>query len=63
MEECDLVSGLWRFIYRGLFFVLKGGKKIVNIKVMKNVVNISILKWGECLFCLWEGGIFYEIDF
>ncbi|KAJ8447297.1 hypothetical protein Cgig2_013074 [Carnegiea gigantea] len=46
MEECDLVSGSWRFTHRGPFSVLKGGKKFANTKVMKNVANTNILKWG-----------------
>lgn len=33
------------------------------MKVMKNVVNISVLKWVGWLFCLWEGGELYEIEF
>ncbi|XP_010692117.1 carotenoid cleavage dioxygenase 7, chloroplastic isoform X2 [Beta vulgaris subsp. vulgaris] len=61
-EECDPISGSWKFTHRGPFSVLKGSKMMSNIKVMKNVANTSILKWGGRLFCLWEGGIPYEID-
>ncbi|KAH9627467.1 hypothetical protein KSS87_006158, partial [Heliosperma pusillum] len=62
MEECDPKNGSWKFTHRGPFSVLKGGKMIANTKVMKNVANTSILKWGGRLFCLWEGGSPYEID-
>uniref|UniRef100_A0A803KYM8 Carotenoid cleavage dioxygenase 7 n=1 Tax=Chenopodium quinoa TaxID=63459 RepID=A0A803KYM8_CHEQI len=62
MEECDPISGSWRFTHRGPFSVLKGSKMIANTKVMKNVANTSILKWGGRLFCLWEGGTPYEIE-
>ncbi|XP_056691556.1 carotenoid cleavage dioxygenase 7, chloroplastic isoform X2 [Spinacia oleracea] len=61
MEECDPISGSWKFTHRGPFSVLKG-KMIANTKVMKNVANTSILKWGGRLFCLWEGGTPYEIN-
>ena len=33
-----------------------------NTKVMKNVANTSVLRWGGRLFCLWEGGDPYEIE-
>lgn len=62
IEECDPKSGSWQFTHRGPFSVLKGGKMMANTKVMKNVANTSILKWGGRLFCLWEGGTPYEID-
>ncbi|XP_074321518.1 carotenoid cleavage dioxygenase 7, chloroplastic [Silene latifolia] len=62
IEECDPKNGSWEFTHRGPFSVLKGGKMIANTKVMKNVANTSILKWGGRLFCLWEGGSPYEID-
>ncbi|CAO2834049.1 unnamed protein product [Amaranthus hypochondriacus] len=62
MEECDPITGSWKFTHRGPFSVLKRGKKVANTKVMKNVANTSILKWGERLFSLWEGGTPYEID-
>ncbi|KAK9742772.1 hypothetical protein RND81_03G196300 [Saponaria officinalis] len=62
IEECDPKYGSWKFTHRGPFSVLKGGKMIANTKVMKNVANTSILKWGKRLFCLWEGGLPYEID-
>nr|AEQ30075.1 carotenoid cleavage dioxygenase 7 [Phelipanche ramosa] len=61
-EERDPVTGEWRFTHRGPFSVLKGGRKVGNTKVMKNVANTSVLLWGERLFCLWEGGDPYEID-
>ncbi|KAL8238496.1 hypothetical protein R6Q59_015063 [Mikania micrantha] len=61
-EEHDRETGEWRFTHRGPFSVLKNGKKIGNTKVMKNVANTSVLRWGGRLFCLWEGGAPYEID-
>lgn len=61
-EEHDPVTQRWRFTYRGPFSVLKGGKKVGNRKVMKNVANTSVLKWGGRLMCLWEGGDPYEIE-
>ncbi|XP_038876141.1 carotenoid cleavage dioxygenase 7, chloroplastic [Benincasa hispida] len=61
MEEHDLVTDTWRFTHRGPFSVLKGGKKLGNTKVMKNVANTSVLRWGGRLLCLWEGGDPYEI--
>ncbi|XP_068650744.1 carotenoid cleavage dioxygenase 7, chloroplastic [Aristolochia californica] len=61
MEEQEETSGRWRFTHRGPFSVLKGGKKIGNVKVMKNVANTSVVKWGPRLLCLWEGGFPYEI--
>lgn len=62
VEECDPETGRWRFTYRGPFSVLRGGKKIGNTKVMKNVANTSVLRWGGKLLCLWEGGDPYEIE-
>ncbi|XP_042509935.1 carotenoid cleavage dioxygenase 7, chloroplastic isoform X2 [Macadamia integrifolia] len=62
MEERDRETGIWRFTHRGPFSLLKGGKKILNTKVMKNVANTTVLKWGGRLFCLWEGGQPYEIE-
>lgn len=61
MEEHDPVTDTWRFTHRGPFSVLKGGKKLGNTKVMKNVANTSVLRWGGRLLCLWEGGDPYEI--
>ncbi|KAL6499432.1 Carotenoid cleavage dioxygenase 7, chloroplastic [Orobanche hederae] len=61
-EERDPATGQWRFTHRGPFSVLKGGRMVGNTKVMKNVANTSVLRWGERLFCLWEGGDPYEID-
>ncbi|QHN87523.1 Carotenoid cleavage dioxygenase 7 [Arachis hypogaea] len=29
---------------------------------MKNVANTSVVRWGEKLLCMWEGGEPYEID-
>uniref|UniRef100_J3M065 Carotenoid cleavage dioxygenase 7 n=1 Tax=Oryza brachyantha TaxID=4533 RepID=J3M065_ORYBR len=52
----------WRFTHRGPFSVLQGGKKVGNVKVMKNVANTSVLRWGGRLLCLWEGGEPYEVD-
>lgn len=62
VEEHDGHTGEWRFTHRGPFSVLKNGKKIGNTKVMKNVANTSVLRWGDRLFCLWEGGAPYEIE-
>lgn len=62
VEEYDPVSNTWRFTHRGPFSVLKGGKKIGNTKVMKNVANTCVIKWGKRLLCLWEGGDPYEIE-
>ena len=62
LEEHDPVTRGWRFTYRGPFSVLKGGKKVGNRKVMKNVANTSVMKWGGRLMCLWEGGDPYEIE-
>ncbi|OVA03140.1 Carotenoid oxygenase [Macleaya cordata] len=62
MEECDQETNSWRFTHRGPFSVLRGGKKIGNTKVMKNVANTSVVEWGGRLLCLWEGGDPYEID-
>lgn len=61
-EERDPSTGKWRFTHRGPFSVLKGGKMVGNTKVMKNVANTSVLRWGGRLFCLWEGGDPYEIE-
>lgn len=52
----------WRFTHRGPFSVLRGGTRIGNVKVMKNVANTSVVQWGGRLLCLWEGGEPYEID-
>lgn len=62
VEEHDPVTGRWRFTHRGPFSVLKGGKKVGNTKVMKNVANTSVVSWGGKLLCLWEGGDPYEIE-
>ncbi|KAF6140368.1 hypothetical protein GIB67_005293 [Kingdonia uniflora] len=61
-EERDVETGEWRFTHRGPFSVLRGGKKLGNTKVMKNVSNTSVVKWGGKLLCLWEGGDPYEIE-
>ncbi|XP_020208676.1 carotenoid cleavage dioxygenase 7, chloroplastic [Cajanus cajan] len=62
VEEHDPETNKWKFTHRGPFSVLKGGKKVGNTKVMKNVANTSVLKWGEKLLCMWEGGEPYEIQ-
>ncbi|KAK1588540.1 hypothetical protein Q3G72_024426 [Acer saccharum] len=62
VEEHDEESGTWRFTHRGPFSLLKGGKRFGNTKVMKNVANTSVVKWGGRLLCLWEGGTPYEIE-
>ncbi|CAK9146220.1 unnamed protein product [Ilex paraguariensis] len=62
VEEHDPMTGRWLFTHRGPFSVLKGGKKVGNTKVMKNVANTSVLRWNDRLFCLWEGGDPYEIE-
>jgi 9-cis-beta-carotene 9',10'-cleaving dioxygenase len=51
----------WRFTHRGPFSVLQGGTRVGNVKVMKNVANTSVLRWGGGLLCLWEGGKPYEL--
>ncbi|PON61199.1 Carotenoid cleavage dioxygenase [Parasponia andersonii] len=61
-EEHDPETDTWRFAYRGPFSVLKGGQRVGNTKVMKNVANTSVLMWGGRLLCLWEGGDPYEIE-
>ncbi|OMO69554.1 Carotenoid oxygenase [Corchorus capsularis] len=62
VEEHDPLTDTWQFTHRGPFSVLKGGKKLGNVKVMKNVANTSVLRWGGKLLCLWEGGDPYEIE-
>ncbi|KAK1587484.1 hypothetical protein Q3G72_013346 [Acer saccharum] len=62
VEERDVESGTWRFTHRGPFSLLKGGKRFGNTKVMKNLANTSVVKWGGRLLCLWEGGTPYEIE-
>ncbi|GMI67571.1 carotenoid cleavage dioxygenase 7 [Hibiscus trionum] len=62
VEEHDAATDTWQFTHRGPFSVLKGGKKLGNVKVMKNVANTSVLRWGGRLLCLWEGGDPYEIE-
>ncbi|CAI0556511.1 unnamed protein product [Linum tenue] len=62
MEEHEPETDTWRFTHRGPFSLLKGGRRVGNTKVMKNVANTSVLKWGRRLFCLWEGGDPYQID-
>lgn len=52
----------WRFTHRGPFSVLQGGARVGNVKVMKNVANTSVLRWGGRVLCLWEGGEPYEVD-
>lgn len=61
-EEHDPMTDTWRFTHRGPFSVLKGGQKLGNTKVMKNVANTSVLTWDGKLLCLWEGGDPYEIE-
>ncbi|RWR89785.1 carotenoid cleavage dioxygenase 7, chloroplastic [Cinnamomum micranthum f. kanehirae] len=61
-EEWDGEVGRWRFTHRGPFSVLRGGKKVGNTKVMKNVANTCVLRWGAHLLCLWEGGVPYKIE-
>lgn len=61
-EEREDETGRWRFTHRGPFSLLKGGKTVGNLKVMKNVANTAVVRWGGRLLCLWEGGSPYEID-
>lgn len=61
-EEREEGTGRWRFTHRGPFSVLRGGKRVGNVKVMKNVANTSVLRWGGRLMCMWDGGDPYEID-
>ncbi|TXG59840.1 hypothetical protein EZV62_014413 [Acer yangbiense] len=61
-EAHDVESGTWRFTHLGPFSLLKGGKRFGNTKVMKNVANTSVVKWGGRLMCLWKGGTPYEIE-
>ena len=60
-EEHDAGGASWRFTHRGPFSVLQGGARVGNVKVMKNVANTSVLRWGGRLLCLWEGGEPYEL--
>ena len=62
VEEHDPVTDTWQFTHRGPFSVLKGGHKVGNVKVMKNVANTCVVRWGQRLLCLWEGGEPYEIQ-
>ncbi|CAM8929426.1 unnamed protein product [Rhodiola kirilowii] len=62
VEECDHETGTWQFTHRGPFSVLRGGQRLGNTKVMKNVANTSVVWWGGKLLCLWEGGVPYEIE-
>nr|CAB3485330.1 unnamed protein product [Digitaria exilis] len=55
-------SSSWRFTHRGPFSVLQGGTQVGNVKVMKNVANTSVLRWGGRVLCFWEGGVPYELD-
>ncbi|OEL17823.1 Carotenoid cleavage dioxygenase 7, chloroplastic [Dichanthelium oligosanthes] len=61
-EEYDAGGASWRFTHRGPFSVLQGGTQVGNVKVMKNVANTSVLRWGGRVLCLWEGGEPYELD-
>lgn len=61
-EEHDAGGASWRFTHRGPFSVLQGGSRVGNVKVMKNVANTSVLRWGGRVLCLWEGGEPYELD-
>lgn len=61
-EEHDAPRASWRFTHRGPFSVLQGGARVGNVKVMKNVANTSVLRWGGRVLCLWEGGEPYELD-
>ncbi|CAD6262814.1 unnamed protein product [Miscanthus lutarioriparius] len=63
-EEHDDAGGAssWQFTHRGPFSVLQGGNRVGNVKVMKNVANTSVLRWGGRVLCLWEGGEPYELD-
>ncbi|XP_020587311.1 carotenoid cleavage dioxygenase 7, chloroplastic [Phalaenopsis equestris] len=61
-EEREEETGEWRFTHRGPFSMLKGGKRVGNTKVMKNVANTAVVRWGGKLLCLWEGGQPYQID-
>ncbi|PUZ48321.1 hypothetical protein GQ55_7G236400 [Panicum hallii var. hallii] len=60
-EEHDAGGASWRFTHRGPFSVLQGGARVGNVKVMKNVANTSVLRWGGRVLCLWEGGEPYEL--
>lgn len=60
-EEHDVNNASWRFTHRGPFSVLQGGARVGNVKVMKNVANTGVLRWGGRLLCLWEGGEPYEL--
>ncbi|TKW05825.1 hypothetical protein SEVIR_7G201400v4 [Setaria viridis] len=61
-EEQGAGGTSWRFTHRGPFSVLQGGARVGNVKVMKNVANTSVLRWGGRVLCLWEGGEPYELD-
>ncbi|GER49360.1 carotenoid cleavage dioxygenase [Striga asiatica] len=64
--ERDPANGEWRFTHRGPFSVLRGGGGVLMggncTKVMKNVANTSVVRWGGRLLCLWEGGDPYEVE-
>ncbi|KAG9452202.1 hypothetical protein H6P81_005106 [Aristolochia fimbriata] len=52
-------GGEVRFTHRGVLSVLKGGNVT---KVMKNVANTTVVKWGTRLLCLWEGGLPHVVE-
>ncbi|KAH0456259.1 hypothetical protein IEQ34_014166 [Dendrobium chrysotoxum] len=60
-EEREAKTGEWRFRQPGLFSLLKS-HRAPGLKLLKNVANTTVLRWGGRLFCLWEGGHPYELE-
>ncbi|PKU63747.1 Carotenoid cleavage dioxygenase 7, chloroplastic [Dendrobium catenatum] len=61
-EEREAKTGEWRFRQPGLFSLLKSHMRAPGLKLLKNVANTTVLRWGGRLFCLWEGGHPYELE-
>lgn len=47
--------------YRNVFGTDPKGMNAFNLK-LKNVANTNVVRWGDRLFVLWEGGRPYELD-
>ncbi|PKU83914.1 carotenoid cleavage dioxygenase 7, chloroplastic-like [Dendrobium catenatum] len=61
-EEREAKTEEWRFRHPGLFSLLKSHMREPSLKLLKNVANTTVLRWGGRLFCLWEGGLPYEFE-